>query len=122
MGLPLDRVPDWNNDPELVGAGAFWRAIEDWFEALGLQFLIQSKNTVYEGLYLVAGRSPRNPDINHMVVYRNGRLAHDPHPSGLGIDGDPIFVWVVIPLDPAKILTSMPLSSETSNQKGADLA
>jgi hypothetical protein len=33
--------------------------------------------------YLVSGKSPRG--FSHMVIYKNGRLAHDPHPSRDGV-------------------------------------
>jgi len=36
---------------------------------------------------LVGGISPRFPDEGHMVVYKNGHMVHDPHPSGEGILG-----------------------------------
>lgn len=35
--------------------------------------------------YFVAGTSPRNPDINHIVIYQNGKMVHDPHPDQTGI-------------------------------------
>lgn len=33
--------------------------------------------------YLVSGKSPRG--INHVTIWRNGIMVHDPHPSGDGI-------------------------------------
>lgn len=35
--------------------------------------------------YFVAGRSPRNSDINHIVIFQNGKMIHDPHPDRSGI-------------------------------------
>lgn len=38
------------------------------------------------GEYLaVTGRSPRGQGIHHIVIYRDGELAHDPHPDGTGV-------------------------------------
>lgn len=34
--------------------------------------------------YLMAGKSPRG-NFYHIVVYRDGEMVHDPHPSGAGI-------------------------------------
>lgn len=33
--------------------------------------------------YIVSGKSPRG--ISHVVIYINGKMIHDPHPSGAGV-------------------------------------
>lgn len=38
-----------------------------------------------EGFYIVNGSSPRGFKRGHSVVYKDGKLVHDPHPSGLGV-------------------------------------
>jgi len=30
---------------------------------------------------LVTGKSPRHPDLTHVVIYQNGKMVHDPHPD-----------------------------------------
>lgn len=35
--------------------------------------------------YTVSGVSPRNPAINHIVIYQDGRLVHDPYPGAAGL-------------------------------------
>lgn len=35
--------------------------------------------------YFAIGRTPRHPEITHMVVCRNGAVVHDPHPSRKGL-------------------------------------
>lgn len=35
--------------------------------------------------YLVTGVSPRNKNVNHVCIYKNGKLWHDPHPDSTGI-------------------------------------
>lgn len=35
--------------------------------------------------YTVSGRSPRDPRIHHIVIYRDGQMVHDPHPDRTGI-------------------------------------
>lgn len=40
--------------------------------------------------------------VSHMVVYHDGKLAHDPHPSRAGIL-EVKRTWVLAPLDPARI-------------------
>lgn len=38
-----------------------------------------------EDYYFVSGKSPRDPDFNHIVIYQGGFLIHDPHPSRDGL-------------------------------------
>jgi len=40
-----------------------------------------------DGFFIVAGESPRGTHIRggHAVVYKNGKLVHDPHPDGTGV-------------------------------------
>lgn len=35
--------------------------------------------------YFVVGGSPRSKSINHIVIFQNGVMVHDPHPDGTGI-------------------------------------
>lgn len=35
--------------------------------------------------YFVSGISPRDPEIAHIVIYKNGVMVHDPHPDNTGI-------------------------------------
>jgi hypothetical protein len=35
--------------------------------------------------YFVIGKSPRNKDINHIVIFQNGIMVHDPHPDRTGL-------------------------------------
>lgn len=42
------------------------------------------------GIYvLTTGPSPRNVGVGHCVVYRDGEMVHDPHPSGDGLASSP---------------------------------
>lgn len=52
------------------------------------------------GLHLVSGKSSRG--CEHMVIYKNGKLFHDPHPSNEGIEKVLEF-WMLLPLDPAAL-------------------
>lgn len=47
--------------------------------------------------YIACGPSPRGGGIYHAVVYRGGELAHDPHPSGAGVESVE-WCWHVEPL------------------------
>lgn len=95
MGLPLSEVPDFNNTT--TGAGPFWQAIEDWFRDRGYQFEHHGALHRWSGMYLAGGNSPRG--VEHMVVFKDGELYWDPHPSRAGID--PVNnTWIIRPLDP----------------------
>lgn len=80
----LDEVPNF------VEEEYFWTSIKDYLYARGFKLTEHHKDHVPDGYYLVSGLSPR--DVLHMVIYLDGELAHDPHPSGAGILGpDRIF-------------------------------
>ena len=79
---PLNEVPHF-------------AAIEDdtWWEQT-LKFLNDNGYDVFhceiaelphvkDNLVLVVGKSQRG--VNHSVIYKNGSLAHDPHPSKTGV-------------------------------------
>lgn len=55
---------------------------------------------------IAAGKSPRG-DWNHAVVGTiedfTFKLLHDPHPSGLGIVGQPIAYNFLVPTDPSRM-------------------
>jgi hypothetical protein len=58
-------------------------------------------------LCLATGKSPRG-EYCHSVVGRmvgfNFELLHDPHPSGEGIEGLPLCIEFLVPLNPAKMV------------------
>jgi hypothetical protein len=39
-----------------------------------------------DGCYIVGGASPRGFVRGHCVIYKDGRMIHDPHPSGAGLN------------------------------------
>lgn len=58
----------------------------EWAERLfGLEFVrVHGDGAPLADFYIACGPSPRGP-VHHAVVYSNGTLAHDPHPSGEGV-------------------------------------
>ena len=50
------------------------------------------------GYFLVCGESPRG--VLHEVVYLDGKMIHDPHPSNAGITTVKD-VFVLVPKDPS---------------------
>lgn len=84
--LPIEQVPNFGSNGK------------DW----GLEFIefIESKGFEYngcpkydptaeyagvDGYIIVNGKSPRHSDIRHSTIYKDGVLAHDPHPDNTGI-------------------------------------
>lgn len=60
----------------------------DWLDRMfGLEFVRNHGDGVPPAeFYIACGPSPRGVgSIYHSVVYSNGQLVHDPHPSGAGV-------------------------------------
>jgi hypothetical protein len=98
LELPLDAVPHFL---AIADEPAHWElAFMDWLEERGVGLIRREGDWVFDGFYLASGPSPRG--VSHMVVYRDGSLAHDPHPSRAGILSVSR-TWVLAPLDPANM-------------------
>lgn len=90
LNMRLKDVPRFIDHTE-----SFYEDIDAWLESHGLEYLgvspfAEGPRYTVDGYYLVMGRSPRG--CSHVVVYNDGALVHDPHPSGAGIDPKDIFV------------------------------
>lgn len=96
LGLPLDSVPhfiefgiefgDSDDVKEGVSSGHHWLAMMlGFFAGQGLWLVELEQVTDAEAgeVVLVAGPSPRG--VMHQVLYRDGVLWHDPHPSRDGV-------------------------------------
>lgn len=82
LDLPLDHVPD------LIG-GATTGADQDrrlrrWLRGRGLEMVRLGGHWILDAFYLASGPSARG--VHHMVVMRDGLVAHDPHPSRTGLE------------------------------------
>lgn len=64
---------DFNGTFTMSGAAHSW------------QWLIDNGYQGIDGHYIVCGKSPRFPQIDHAVIYRYGEMVHDPHPSAQGL-------------------------------------
>lgn len=96
LDLALNEVPHFL---AVAATPNQWElAFEDWLEQQGFAVWREQGEYLFEGYCLCSGPSPRG--VGHMVVYRNGRLAHDPHPSRAGIES---VHWtrMLVPLDPS---------------------
>ena len=91
LELSIEDVPDIefkqlekHNTPDVK---KFWRVWGKWLATRNLQHLSVTapKGVPFpKGYILVCGVSPRGKWL-HSVVYRDGKLCHDPFPEGGGI-------------------------------------
>jgi hypothetical protein len=73
------QVQEHFNEEEWMGNLLEWLNLKGW-DLGSLQGHLYT-----DEFYLVTGVSPRNTKINHVCIYQNGKLYHDPHPDGNGI-------------------------------------
>jgi hypothetical protein len=92
LELPLEAMPsflseDWcSNLFSLLKehgydfGGSFYPEGADWWPRL------QALSPGVDGYYIAGGPSPREwVKRGHAVIYKDGVMVHDPHPSGAGI-------------------------------------
>ncbi len=89
LEMKLDEVPNFM----AAGPDAFETNLDLWCGYNGLKAIriTVEPQEIIEGCYVIAsGLSPRATEgQHHAVVWYNGEIVHDPHPSDLGIVGDP---------------------------------
>ncbi len=88
----IDDIPDFSPRPDDM---VHWTAhFRKFFKERGLLaewFNPDLKYATPAGIYYLAwGTSPRG--LPHSVIYRNGKLVHDPHPEGGGVNEIESFV------------------------------
>ena len=60
--------------------------LADWLNERGYVWRLPNEGEDLTDKYVLAiGGSPRFPTETHVVIYLNGKLAHDPHPDNTGI-------------------------------------
>ena len=104
--LPIEEVPNFNEPDQ----SHFERKLDAWGTSVGLTVVdisVENDDTkvLLKDCWLIAcGRSPRGKTKNnrHAVVWRNGRMVHDPHPDQRGIRGNPETYTIFIVTDPSK--------------------
>lgn len=97
--IPIEQLPlieetferdDWHISlfGFLMQRGWIWRGGPEfkWFYGLGRMPEYITMAMVKDRPYLVTGKTERfEGQINHVCIYVNGELYHDPHPSGAGL-------------------------------------
>ena len=62
--------------------------------------LLGAGETWREHAYIIAGgQSPRYRNRKHVVIYKNGKMVHDPHPDNIGLKGEPEYYLLFVALD-----------------------
>jgi hypothetical protein len=74
--VPLETVPDF-------GQRGGWEAMREFFKGYGYTLEELESDAAPPGYYFVIGISTQLHD--HIVIYRLGRLVHDPNPNGRGL-------------------------------------
>jgi hypothetical protein len=96
LELDLADVPNF-----VAVEGDWWMEFQWWLHKRGWVALELDGDYRWPGYSAASGKSPRG-DFKHLVLYLDGKLIHDPHPSGAGIEGEPSYQWILVPLDAGK--------------------
>ena len=97
LGLPIGQVPNFFDKSE--SDDHWWELVREWLKEHGLGVItINYSQELMEkigGVHIVAGLSAR--DVNHAVLYKDGKLFHDPHPDNTGVEPE---TWdLIFPLN-----------------------
>lgn len=92
MDMQLWMVPPFEN----MFQRDYLERVEEWLNLFGKSLRLGTEETDFDSgfYYIASGRSPRG--VLHSVVYLDGKLAHDPHPSRLGIKSVE-YIYRIIP-------------------------
>lgn len=84
LEIPLWMVPPFE---DMFGRRDYHGRAEEWLKQVFTKRLVQLDGHQIDRMpefYIANGRSPRG--VKHSTIYSVGRLVHDPHPSGSGIE------------------------------------
>lgn len=84
LELPLEAVPHFVAIDENHGGPNWLHYTINWLWYRGYQYQSMYRHLYTNEYYLVMGESPRG-NFHHVVVYKNGKMVHDPHPDGGGV-------------------------------------
>jgi len=86
FGVPIEDVP-------VLRDGVWMKQVRDWVRPRGLGYVTVQmpsqavfKEAFSDGLVICGGPGVRS-GVPHAVIYLDGKLWHDPHASGTGIQG-----------------------------------
>jgi hypothetical protein len=94
LDLSLSDVPAFEEMNDEEWFLAFWHWLNDRgyeMETSNSSDPIEPSETI-DGYYIANGPSPRG--VYHSVIYKDGGLAHDPHPSNAGLTSV-AYCWLI---------------------------
>lgn len=94
--LPMEAVPHFVQFDDWRAALNLWVKGKGGYLLMVWSDRLPNPAPVQERPLLAFGESPRG-DFSHSVVWSNGILAHDPHPSRAGLSGPPYELWDILP-------------------------
>lgn len=83
LDLQLEDVPHFIEIDDLHGVD-WWDYSIDWAWFRGYELVDPERHIYTNEYYLASGPSPRG-NFWHVVVCKNGKMVHDPHPSQAGL-------------------------------------
>jgi lysozyme family protein len=90
--LHLDSAEDAIQIQEYYDRDDWHIFLFEWLNGRGWDMGTMPSHVYDNTFYLVSGLSPRG--VNHICIYQNGKLWHDPHPSGDGIKTEEYFEYL----------------------------
>lgn len=92
LELPIEKVPHFATYPQ----DQWWSRVIDYMDAKGYKvfcgFGAQADPKDKALYYIATGTSLRG--FLHSVIYREGKLVHDPHPDGGGVVDIVDYMWI----------------------------
>lgn len=106
LEMPITDVPNFETLYSISDT-YYYDVLSAWLKHLGFEIYNDSrfmcfhddesksqyKDEPKDKYYMVSGLSPRG--IQHVCIYQNGKLIHDPHPSREGITTEEYFETIV---------------------------
>ncbi len=90
----LEEVPKLSNDNKWISELNEWLAKKGFYCAIA----DSSWDVPKDAFVMAGGKSPSG--LGHYVIMKNGKLMHDPHPSGEGLVGEIEDYLLIVPLKP----------------------
>ena len=101
--IPIEEAPTLEED---VKAGrSWWWALRQWCSVRGFTPVMIYQTTGHGAMLeaamsMAGGDSPRGTEGGHSVVWQRGKLVHDPHPDGTGLERNPEWFVLFVPIVP----------------------
>jgi len=93
LEIPIEDIPNFHGD-DPTDAETYWKNVRKWCEdkpftiiSIAFQEDHDPKEFLKDCWVIASGPSPRGTEEwhRHAVVWKNGKIVHDPHPSRAGL-------------------------------------